>query len=657
MPTGALPSPTADPWGPLQSQVTPEAAPDSPRLAPAEISRFLEAAAFYRKNQFSQGDAASAAITDPIQRAALDWIALRVAATPQRLDAFAAAHPDWPLADWMQSVHEGWMFSGKPSPADTLATFAKAEPTTSVGRLALARAKLAAGDRDAAQKIVSALWRDGDLDFATETTITREFMGMLTRDDHRARADRLLYAERGAAAWRAAALAGPDVLALASARLEAARGPLSARASSAVPPALRTEPGYLFAHVQDSRRSGRLDEAMSWLGLAPKDAAKLVDGDKWWTERRMIARMLLDHGAYEKAYTVCAEASPVSSPSRVDAAFHAGWIALRFLNDPARAAPHFAAAAAAAETPLSIARANYWRGRAADALSQEEEARGYYAKAAAYPIAFYGQLAAQKLGASEITPRRPAIAAVGEARAEATRVLELYLAAGLDDFVQPVAFAAARVWTDGAQLAALSDVLRSRASAATNVVFGKIATERGFPLDAVAFPIFGLPNYEPLNGSASLDQVMAVARQESEFLPRASSGVGAKGLMQIMPYTAADTARKAGIPYDYGRLIGDPAYNMQLGAVYLGQLIAAEGGSLEMAAAAYNAGAGRVAQWVAAYGDPRNGADLVDWIERIPFDETRDYVERVMENYRVYQARLAEGPEPRMLAAGALAKR
>ena len=149
---------------------------------------------------------------------------------------------------------------------------------------------------------------------------------------------------------------------------------------------------------------------------------------------------------------------------------------------------------------------------------------------------------------------------------------------------------------------------------------------------------------------------MAVARQESEFLPRAASGVGAKGLMQIMPYTAADTARKAGVPYDYARLIGDPAYNMQLGAVYLGQLIAAEGGSLEMAAAAYNAGAGRVAQWVAAYGDPRNGADLVDWIERIPFDETRDYVERVMENYRVYQARLAEGPEPRMLA-GALAKR
>jgi soluble lytic murein transglycosylase len=137
---------------------------------------------------------------------------------------------------------------------------------------------------------------------------------------------------------------------------------------------------------------------------------------------------------------------------------------------------------------------------------------------------------------------------------------------------------------------------------------------------------------------------MAVARQESEFIVRASSGAGAKGLMQILPSTAADTARKAGVAFDYGRLIGDPAYNMQLGAAYLGQLMAAEGGSLELAAAAYNAGAGRVAQWIAAYGDPRAGADMVDWVERIPYDETRDYVMRVAENNGVYQARLAEKP-------------
>jgi soluble lytic murein transglycosylase len=406
--------------------------------------------------------------------------------------------------------------------------------------------------------------------------------------------------------------------------------------------------------VQDARRSGRLDEAMAWLKLAPSDPAKLVDPDKWWSERRMIARAWLDRGAYDKAYQVCDQAVASSSPARVDAAFHAGWIALRFLKDPARAAPHFAAAAEAAETPISIARANYWSGRAAEALGRMDDARGFYSKAAAYPIAYYGQLAARKLGADEVTPRRPTEAASGDERAEATRVVELYLAAGLDDFVTPIAYAAARTWTDGAQLAALAQVMRARASAASNVVFGKLATERGYPLDAVAFPTFGLPDYAPLPGSASAGQVLAVARQESEFLPRAASGAGAKGLMQILPMTAADTARKVGVPYDFGRLVSDPSYNLQLGAAYLGQLIAAEGGSLAMAAAAYNAGAGRVAQWINAYGDPRNGADPVDWVERIPYDETRDYVMRVVENYGVYQARLAEAPEPR---AGALARR
>jgi soluble lytic murein transglycosylase len=649
---GAIPP---HPFGEIDKPAKPQAAPQPPRVGDAEMARFVEAAGFYRKGAFPQGDAAAAAISDPIARTALDWIALRVSPTPQRLDAFDQAHPDWPMADWAHSAHESWLFTGRPAPVEALAKLGSEPPSTAQGQIALARAKLALGKRDEAATIVRALWRDGDPDPVCETVLLREFGALLTRDDHRARASRLAYAERGASAWRAAALAGQDVLALISARLEAARGPLSARASSGVPQALRSDPGYIFAHVQDSRRSGRLDEAIGWLKLAPADPDKLVDPDKWWSERRMVARMLIDRGQFDKAYAVAAAAVARSSPARVDAAFHAGWIALRFLNDPARAAVHFEAAAAAAETPISIARANYWRGRAAEALEQIDAAHGFYSKAAAYPIAYYGQLAARKLGATELTLRHPVTAATGDDRAEATRVVELYLAAGLDDFVAPVAYAAARTWSDGAQLAALAQTLRLQASAATNVTFGKLATERGFPLDAVAFPTFGLPEYQPLAGSAGLGQVMAVVRQESEFLPRASSGVGAKGLMQVMPATAADTARKAGVAYDFTRLINDPGYNMQLGAVYLGQVLAAEGGSLEMAAAAYNAGPGAVAKWVSVYGDPRAGADLVDWVERIPYDETRDYVMRVAENYGVYQARLAQAPEPR--AGGALARR
>ena len=641
VPTGSLPPPA--PLFDLDPPPTPAVVDAGAPLDAEALARFVEAANLYRRSDFSGGDAAAAAIADPLQRSALDWIALRVVATPSRLDAFDKAHPDWPVRDWFQAQREGWLYAGKPAPAETLAAFAAAPPATPQGRVALARAHVALGRREEAEKIVRALWREGDLDGPLEATVQREFGTSLMRDDHLARASRLLYAERGGAAWRAASAAGADALALIAARWEAARGPLSARAAALVSPALRADPGFIFAHVQDSRRAGRLDEAESWLKLAPREADRLVDPDKWWSERRMVARALLDRGQVERAYAVCADATARSSPARVDAAFFAGWIALRFLKAPALAAQHFAAAASAARTPISLARADYWRGRAAEAMGQDE-ARDFYAHAAALPVTYYGQLAARKLGAQQIALRQPLSPASGEARAEATRVIELYLSAGLEDFVAPVAYAAARTWTDEAQLGALAQVLQAKASAATNVIFGKLALERGHRLDAVAFPTFGLPEFTPLAGSAGLGHVMAVARQESEFIVRAASGAGAKGLMQILPSTAADTARKAGVPYDYARLVGDPAYNMQLGAAFLGQLMTAEGGSLELAAAAYNAGAGRVAQWIAAYGDPRAGADMVDWVERIPFDETRDYVMRVSENYGVYQARLAEKP-------------
>ena len=219
--------------------------------------------------------------------------------------------------------------------------------------------------------------------------------------------------------------------------------------------------------------------------------------------------------------------------------------------------------------------------------------------------------------------------------------MELYFDAGLDDFAISLAEAAARVWSDEAQLAALGEIVARRASAQVNVAFGKIATGRGFALDALAFPTDGVPSFAPLPHSADLPSVMAIARQESEFLWRAASGAGAKGLMQILPTTAQSTARRANVPFDYQRLVADPAFNLQLGAAYLGQLIEDEGGSVPLALAAYNAGSGRVAQWLAAHGDPRSGAvDMVDWIERIPFDETRDYVQRVSENLAIYRARL-----------------
>jgi soluble lytic murein transglycosylase len=491
------------------------------------------------------------------------------------------------------------------------------------------------------------LWREGSFDSWTESAILRDFGPVLTRADHKYRADHLLYAESWAAAYRAAALAGPDVTKLADARSAAARGPLPPALIKAVPDSLKSDPGLLFARVQDARRSGRTYEAATLLALAPSDRAALVNPDRWWSERRMVARQLLDINEPRLAFALCADAAqPDDAASEVDREFHAGWIALRFLGDVGEASNRFALAAVAAETPLSIARAEYWRGRAAEAMGDGEVATAHYRNAATEPVAYYGQLAADRLGAKRLVLRAPLKVAEGAERNDAVRTADGLYAEGLDDLAAALAYEAARSWLDESQMAAMAEVVKRRGDAATQVQFGKIAMLRGYAFDAMAFPATGVPGFVPLAHSADLASVYAVARQESEFIWRAASGAGAKGLMQILPSTAASTARKAGVTYDYTRLIVDPAFNTQLGAAFLGEVMEDEGGSLAMAFAAYNAGPGRVAQWIAAYGDPRNGADPVDWIERIPFEETRDYVQRVSENFAVYRQRFAEEPLP-----------
>ena len=606
-----------------------------------DFSGLLAAAAVYQKGDLPGGDGLAKAVDDPLQRVALEWIALKSAPRPDygRLAAFSAAHPEWPGKSWIRSTQEVALYRQRAS-AEVVATFFAADPPrTPVGKLVLARA-LVADHPDLASALVRSLWRDDDLDARTEAAVVKEFAGLLTSADHRSRAERLLYAEKTAPALRAAASAGVGELVLAEIWAGAIRAPLTDAAWDAIPAAMKANPGLLYVRVQALRRVDRILEAAALLRHAPIAAS--VDGDRWWNERRMIARRLLDGGLARDAYALCAESSAVSIPSRIDAEFHAGWIALRFLGDAQAAAIHFAAAAQIAQTPQSIARTAYWQGRAADEAHRDDEARSFYERAAAYPIAYYGQLAAEKLHMPALTFRAPSAIATGEARDEATRVVELLYDAKLDGFARSLAIDAPRTYRDEAQLAALAEVVASKRDGLASVEIGKQAMERGFALEESAFPTFGVPDFAPLANSADLAAVYSVARQESEFAGLATSGAGAKGLMQILPSTARDTARRLGVAFDPARLVADAAYNTQLGAAFLGQLLDDEGGSYVLALAAYNAGAGRVQQWIDAYGDPRApNVDPVDWVESIPFDETRDYVQRVSENLNVYRTRLS----------------
>jgi soluble lytic murein transglycosylase len=634
----AIPEPSAPALGPVLS------APADPALPPPPPA--FQAVILYRKGEVAGLTALAGSASDPAERSALEWASLRADPHPSFavLADFLEAHPGWPSRGWIREQQETDLAAHPQTPAKTVAFFASDPPQSSAGKIAAARGAQAMGCADEASRIIRALWRDGNLDAMAEGVVLREFGASLTKADHIYRANRLLYAGYLSAGARAAALAGPDVLALAQARIGAARAPMSPGLIRAVPPALRNDPGLLFSRIQYARRAGRVYEAAVLLSLAPHDRAGLVNPDRWWSERKMVARMLLDLDEPQLAFEVCDQTGrPDSSEAQVDAAFHAGWIALRFLDDAPSAAKRFALAAEAAENPLSVARATYWQGRAAEAMGDSEAAKNFYARAAAVPIAYYGQLAAQRLGQTRLALRAPAAAAEGDRRDEAVRAVQALYADGLDDLAAALAFDAARQWRDESQLAAMAEVVKQRDDTGTQVQFAKIAVMQGHPLEAMAFPAAGMPAFVPLPRSADLPTVYAVARQESEFIWHANSGAGAKGLMQMLPSTAAVTARRAGVDFDYARLIVDPAFNTQLGAALLGQLIEDQRGSRELAFAAYNAGPGRVAQWIAAHGDPRDGAvDLVDWIERIPFDETRDYVERVSENLGVYRQRFAD---------------
>ena len=621
----------------------------APAVMSADFANAHQAIALYRKGNVAAGDEFAKPIADPLLKTTVEWVALKFdprEAGIARLKRFAATHPDWATLPWLRRRIEEMSVSGLRDPGAVVDWFAASKPQTLYGRLALARAEIAQGDLLTGVTAIRAIWRDEDVSASEEADILREFGPVLGPADHKYRADRLLYKEQVQPALRAAALAGLDIKLLAQARSAIiAQGSTASinAAIAAVPKGLADDPGLLFNRIQKARRANDIAAAASLMAAAPTDPALLINGDEWWVERRLVARKLLDAGEPRAAYQVCANHAASSDASTIEAEFHAGWIALRFLDEPQVAAGHFAKAATVAETPISQSRAAYWQGRAAEAMGNKEVANRFYAAAANQSISFYGQLASTRLGRETLALRQPEAVAAGDDRREAVRAVEQLYGLGERDIALPLAFEIARSEPLDAQVAALSAILVKAADARGTLIVGKYATQRGLALDGTAFPTFGIPGYQPLENSADRSVVYAIARQESEFDQRSASAAGAKGLMQLISSTARMTATKLGVGYDDARLANDASFNAQIGAAHLGQLLGEQRGSYILTFAAYNAGSARVKEWIQAYGDPRRpGVDPVDWIERIPFTETRNYVQRVFENMQVYRCLFGE---------------
>jgi soluble lytic murein transglycosylase len=616
----------------------------------AAVKRVIEAA---RKGKEADANAAEASITDPVAKKLAEWVILRsdnTNPTFQRYAAFVEANPSWPHSPLFRRRAENALWNDGVDDRTVRAFFAKHQPSTAKGRFMLARTLLTQGDRDAAAALVRHAWRNDECSAEVEKRVLEMFGNMLTTADHKARMEQRFYADDVAGGMRAAERLGGDEVAIGKARAAVLRKAGNAKAAlDAVPASAQSDAGYIFARVQWLRQNNKAEDAGKLILTAPKNPELLYNLDQWWQERRLLVRKLLDERDAQTAYRIAREAAPpMRGFYRVDAHFTAGWVALRYLNDPKTAAEHFARIMEGTINPHALARGGYWQGRAAEAMSQRAQAKAFYETAAQYTATYYGQLARARLGLTDLGLRGPPAFTPQEQNVlgnlEVVRAAQILYALDERDMLASIFAELGESGTDVAGMAMLGELAGKHGDGRAMLLLGESAYGRGLPLDYYAYPVVGLPDYQPIAPPIEPAVAYSIARQESHFNQKVVSSAHAMGLMQVTPAAGIDTAAKFKVAYSRDRLLKDPVYNMQMGAAELSNLFTGYNGSYILTFAGYNAGRGRVRQWIAAYGDPRDpNVDPVDWVERIPLSETRNYVERIMENLQVYRARFGGG--------------
>jgi soluble lytic murein transglycosylase len=635
---------------PPRKQVTPAAMATTSSTPQSDKDALENVIELVRKHKPSDATQVQAVISDPVARKLAEWLILRSddnGASVERYRAFISANPSWPSQTFLRRRLEAALWDDHRDDATVWSWFENESPISAKGRFALARVMIARGDRANAERLVREAWRGDGMSEDTESTALDLFGALLTAGDHKARMDTLLYGtEQEAGGLRAAKRLGAGHVALAKARIASNRKASNAKALlEAVPGELRGDAGYLFAKIQLLRREEKFAEAAQLMLGAPKDPNRLHNLDEWWIERRLLARKMLDIGEHRTAYLIARDAAlPTRDIYKTEQEFTAGWIALRFLNDPAVAAQHFARIGVGSVNPTALARAGYWQGRAAEAAGRAQEARAAYGRAAEQSTSYYGQLARAKLGLPQLELNgTPTGRGRGVERLEIVRAVQLLYELDEGGVAVPI-FADMGENGDPEALIGLAELSARYNDARAMLLLGKAALNRGLPFDHYAYPVNGIPPFRQIGPEVEPSVVYAIARQESAFNQAVVSPAQAYGLMQVTPDAGRYVCKRAGVSFDLSRMKTDPVYNATLGAAELGGLLEDYRGSYIMTFAGYNAGRGSVRKWIERYGDPRDPkVDAVDWVEQIPFSETRNYVQRIMENLQVYRARFGGG--------------
>jgi len=591
-------------------------------------------------------------IRNTMARESQEWLTLTWAIAVSGQSAVPAAElatarqslMTWPARSDIDANYEQALYRENSTADTVLEVFSKTLPSTPQGMVILARAALAKGDQPRATRIVRTFWHEKTFAPALEKAVLDEFGSLLDAKDHYQRMVHLLFEEKFDQAKPFAAMIKADSLFeafAATARKSKDRTKLLA----AVEATWRKDPAFVYASVKQLRQARKYQDAAALLETMPRDRSRLGDADAWWVEARIVSRALMDEGRAKQAYALATSHLAETPDDIVEAEFHAGWYALRGLNDPQKAEPHFRSLLAASTKAHDQARGYYWLGRAAQA-GGPGIAKDFYRQAAFYPATYYGQLAASKLGV-HIAPadRYQGSLDIGTAFANRPEMQAIALLekAGEDGRARRLYLALAKMLESPSELQALGDIALEKHGASLALAVGKAALRQGHDPGLAAFPLGAIPDSADISGAGKA-LAYAIARQESAFNPQAISPADARGLLQILPATARKVAAKYQLAYADEKLIDDPAFNATLGSHYLGEQIDKFDGSYILTFAAYNAGPGRIPQWIKRYGDPRGKSidQAVDWVESIPFQETRDYVQRVMENFQVYKTLLNE---------------
>ena len=525
-------------------------------------------------------------------------------------------------------------------PGDVLSFFAGEPPQTGAGEVALIEAYRALDRPSDAEAEAVRAWLTQIMSAADEGAILARY-GETLAPHHEDRLDMLVWRNARLSAERMYPRVSPGQRALAKARLALRAGADGVDALiDAVPSSLAKDPGLAFERMQWRARKGRNADAIDM--MLSRKASNLGQPERWAGWRRNLARSEMRAGRTDRAYRLASQHGLTSGSNFADLEWLAGYLALTYRSDPDAALTHFLRFRGAVETPISLGRAGYWEGRAHEARGDTDTARLAYAFGGEYQTSFYGLLAAEKVG----MPLDPSLSGretfpnwrlTSFAESSVFEAARLFIAAGERNLAEQFLRHMAESLTDD-EIGSLGTYLIREDEPHLAVMVAKMAARRAIVVPAAYFPVvdFGigdLPVPEEL--------ALAIARRESEFDPVVTSGAGARGLMQVMPATARAVAGELEISFSAGRLLSDPAYNARIGTAYLDELMEVFEGNTVMVAAGYNAGPGRPFRWMEERGDPRRGeADIVDWIEHIPCNETRNYVMRVTESLPVYRARV-----------------